>query len=448
MSKTLWGDYYISHKTQRILPNAHAKGKWPLFASLILDAIWSIYRYAYLETDVSKVANMVKKLKINVSLKEYKNPKDRQLLKSIFYQWLPLSKVALNMAVSKMPGPRELSDLRIERLLTNYTYQSFSSLPIEVKSLKPHFKSCKFEGNIPQVAYISKMMSFTTKVTPALDTFTAKVIDNSTPSSLAYYSDNAISNVSSNSYCIIAITRVFSGTLFRGQILYILHPHYDPKEVTFGIQECLKETKSQSEIHLPPNVTKVKISELFILMGGELINVESVPAGNICGVYGLDRILLRNGTLSDTLHCIPFTPLYYITPPILKVALQPTQVSQLELLVRGINQLARADPCVQTSLEESGEHVIYCAGEVHLQKCIEDLSRNFAVGIDFEVSAPIISFRETVISKQELEQFKSLSCDRKSVLKFLSDIPYGSIFTNTTPNKKFEISMTVRSLTH
>ena len=444
LSKTLWGDYYISHKAQRILPNAHAKGKWPLFASLILDAIWSIYRIAYLETNVSSITKLVKKLRLNVAFKEYKNSKNRQLLKSIFNQWLPLSKAALDMAVSKMPGPRELSDLRIERLLTNYTYQSFSSLPIDVKYLKHHFKSCKFEQNIPQIAYISKMMSFKRKVTSEFDASTAKEVDKHNPSYPPDNSDFTLSNFSSDSYSIVAIARVFSGTLFRGQMLYILHPQYDPKDIKLELQECLKETLLQAE--LPPNVSIVKISELYLLMGGELINVESVPAGNICGVYGLDKILLKNGTLSNTLHCIPFTPLYYITPPILKVAVEPIQVSQLDYLVRGINLLAQADPCVQTSVEESGEYVIYCAGEVHLQKCIEDLTKNFAIGIDFEVSAPIISFRETVISIQDLEQCKSLICNQPSNLKLLPNNPYDNIYTNSTPNKKFEISMTVRSI--
>ena len=443
LSKTLWGDYYISHKAQRILPNAHAKGKWPLFASLILDSIWSIYRFAYLESNVTKISKMVKKLRIDVAFKEYKNSMDRQLLKSIFNQWLPLSKAALNMAVSKMPGPRELSDQRIERLLTNYTYQSFSSLPIEVKYLKHHFKSCKLEENIPQIAYISKMMSFTRKVTSQFGASTAKEMDDSNPSFPSDLPDYDLNN-SSGPHTIVAIARVFSGTLFRGQMLYILHPHYDPKDTKFEIQEPLNETELRTE--LPPNVSIVKVSELYLLMGGELINVGSVPAGNICGVYGLDKILLRNGTLSNTLHCIPFTPLYYITPPILKVALEPIQVSQLDSLIRGINLLAQVDPCVQTSVEESGEYVIHCAGEVHLQKCIEDLSKNFAVGVDFEVSAPIISFRETVIYKQDLERFKYINCDQPSNLKLLLNNPNYNIFVNSTPNKNFEISMTVRPI--
>lgn len=44
----------------------------------------------------------------------------------------------------------------------------------------------------------------------------------------------------------------------------------------------------------------------------------------------------------------------------------------------------------------SGEHVIVGAGEVHLQRCIDDLKQRFAC-IKLNVSAPIVPFRETIV---------------------------------------------------
>lgn len=43
-----------------------------------------------------------------------------------------------------------------------------------------------------------------------------------------------------------------------------------------------------------------------------------------------------------------------------------------------------------------GEHVIVGAGEVHLQRCIDDLKQRFAC-IKLNVSAPIVPFRETIV---------------------------------------------------
>lgn len=50
----------------------------------------------------------------------------------------------------------------------------------------------------------------------------------------------------------------------------------------------------------------------------------------------------------------------------------------------------------------SGEYVIIGAGEVHLQRCIDDLKERFAC-IQLNVSAPIVPFRETVIEPPKMD---------------------------------------------
>ena len=44
-------------------------------------------------------------------------------------------------------------------------------------------------------------------------------------------------------------------------------------------------------------------------------------------------------------------------------------------LLQGLKLLNQADPCVQVLLQETGEHVIVAAGEVHLERCLEDLRK-------------------------------------------------------------------------
>ncbi|KAI6652468.1 Elongation factor-like GTPase 1 [Oopsacas minuta] len=452
LAKTLWGDFYISNKVKRVLPNAQAKGKWPLFATLILDTIWSIYQIAFLEKDISRVDILVRKLGLVVHSRDRKTSNfNKRLLQSILTQWLPLSKVALNLAVYQMPGPQNLCTKRIERLLTNFHYPSFSSLPIEVQSLKAHLLACSPDSDVPQIAYISKMMYFSSGNTSPLnftskDTFINKSdalitkINIGSAKPAHHSTKDYLVDVLSVSNHLIAITRVFSGTLYKGQYLYVLHPHYDPGDIILDSSSYIIQDEINNAKELPPNVSTFQILKLYILLGGELIEVESVPAGNVCGVSGLDNILLRNGTLSNTLYCIPFTPIFYNTTPILKVALEPVRITDLDALINGINLLAQADPCVQTAIEDSGEHVIYCAGEVHLQKCIEDLSKYFAIGIDFDVSAPIIPYRETIVSNMVnyIEPMAKLS-KMKNLTINISD----NIYSNCTPNKQFEIALRV-----
>ena len=450
LASTLWGDYFISNKLQSILPNAQTKGKRPLFASLILDSIWSIYQFAYLEKNLFKVNNIVKKLGISIHLKDIKHPNKKHLVQSILQQWLPLSEVALNMAVCFMPGPQNLSEKRIECLLTNYTYQKFASLPSEVKSLKTHFSSCNSDSFAPQVAYVSKMMAFTLGTNSILNKSGSQPISDILLHKVEksnYLNLNPINvkNISPLSYCIVAFTRVFTGTLYKGQSLYFLHPRYDPKNVILLDYDYLKFPDVKLSQTLPPHVSLFRILQLYILMGGELIEVDSVPAGNICGVSGFDNNLMRNGTLSNTLSCIPFSPLSFDIAPILRVALEPVRISELDGLIKGIKLLAQADPCVQVGIEDSGENVIYCAGEVHLKKCIYDLTKLFAVGINFDVSAPIIPFRETI-----LHQIDAYSDKDRVIKQSTSDdsqfrtINYiSNLFVSSTQNKKFEIALRV-----
>lgn len=43
------------------------------------------------------------------------------------------------------------------------------------------------------------------------------------------------------------------------------------------------------------------------------------------------------------------------------------------MLLSGLKLLNQSDSCVQVLLQETGEHVLVTAGEVHLQRCLEDL---------------------------------------------------------------------------
>ncbi|KAL3583912.1 hypothetical protein D5086_014973 [Populus alba] len=50
-------------------------------------------------------------------------------------------------------------------------------------------------------------------------------------------------------------------------------------------------------------------------------------------------------------------------------------------------------------IEESGEHIIAGAGELHLEICLKDLQDDFMGGAEIIKSDPVVSFRETVLEK-------------------------------------------------
>ena len=77
-----------------------------------------------------------------------------------------------------------------------------------------------------------------------------------------------------------------------------------------------------------------------------------------------------------------------------------SQLSRPQWLLCDLSLAAVIETNIKTSHNEysfaSGEHVIVGAGEVHLQRCIDDLEQRFA-GIKLNVSAPIVPFRETIV---------------------------------------------------
>ena len=140
-------------------------------------------------------------------------------------------------------------------------------------------------------------------------------------------------------------------------------------------------------------ITKTKVKDLYLLMGRDLVSVNEIPAGNIAGIGGLDEHVLKTATLSDTIACPSFSEIKKVVAPILRVAVEPTHPSDLPKLMKGLKLLNQADAAVQVLVQETGEHVIVTDGEVHLQRCLDDLKERyfymFFVLLFYSISHPI-----------------------------------------------------------
>ena len=189
-----------------------------------------------------------------------------------------------------------------------------------------------------------------------------------------------------SSTILLAFSRVFSGVVKKGQELYVLQPRYDLREAILEGQMGL----------LPPHVCKFTVEGLYTLVGRSVLPVESVSAGNIVGIAGMEESIVKSGTISSTLACPAFSTMVAVASPIVRVAIEPLHVSDLPALVSGMKLLNQVDPSVKVYVQDTGEHVLAAAGEVHLQKCLDDLEKQYAC-VKLNVSEPIIPFRETVV---------------------------------------------------
>ena len=86
--------------------------------------------------------------------------------------------------------------------------------------------------------------------------------------------------------------------------------------------------------------------------------------------------------------------------PVVRVAVEVVNPSDLPKLVEGLKRLAKSDPMVQCTIEESGEHIVAGAGELHLEICLKDLEEDHAC-VPLKKSDPVVSYRETVSDESD-----------------------------------------------
>jgi len=184
-----------------------------------------------------------------------------------------------------------------------------------------------------------------------------------------------------------AFGRVFSGTVATGLKVRIMGPHYVP-----GKKDDLS----------------IKSIQRTILMMGRYIEpIVDVPCGNIVGLVGVDQYIVKTGTISTFEKCHNLKVMKFSVSPVVRVAVEAKNPSELPKLVEGLKRLAKSDPMVQIVIEESGEHIVAGAGELHLEICLKDLEEDHA-GIPLKKSDPVVSYRESV------EEESSQTCLSKS----------------------------------
>jgi len=172
-----------------------------------------------------------------------------------------------------------------------------------------------------------------------------------------------------------AFGRVFSGKIATGMKARIMGPNYTP-----GKKEDLYEKSIQRTI---------------LMMGRYIEAIEDVPCGNICGLVGVDQFLVKTGTITTFKEAHNMKVMKFSVSPVVRVAVEPKNASDLPKLVEGLKRLSKSDPMVQCMIEESGEHIIAGAGELHLEICLKDLEEDHAQ-IPLKKSDPVVSYRETV----------------------------------------------------
>ena len=162
----------------------------------------------------------------------------------------------------------------------------------------------------------------------------------------------------------IATGRVFSGTIEKGQELYV--------SGTAGTN---------------------RVQSVGIFMGGEREEVERVPAGNIAAVTGL-RDAIAGSTVSSV-EMTPFESIEHISEPVITKSVEAKSMDDLPKLIQTLRQVSKEDPTIQVTInEDTGEHLISGQGELHLEVITQRIERN--QGIPVTTGEPIVVYREAI----------------------------------------------------
>ncbi|KAF8936427.1 Cytoplasmic GTPase/eEF2-like protein (ribosomal biogenesis) [Haplosporangium gracile] len=407
LRKCLWGDFYLDPKTKRVIGYKGLKGRAlkPLAIHLVLDNVWKVYDVVVVNPDKEMTEKVVKSLNLKLLPRDMRSKDTRAVLTTIFSQWLPLSTCVLLAVVEQLPSPAAAQKIRMPKML-----HPFETTPPEpTEDWEKGMVDCDPDSGV--VAYVSKMVSVPLDVLPKNKRKTLSAeemrqrgraqreqlvaaaksaelgevgvhldVDEVIANRLQKEAeDNAAAEELEGKEALIGFSRIYSGTVRVGQKLKILGPKYDPANPS---QHC----------------SEVTVDSLFMIMGRDLIGLDQVPAGNVFGIGGLEGHVLKYGTLwsAEWEGGQNLVGKGLETTPIVRVALEPEDPSQMAQLVRGLQLLNQADPSVQVLTQETGEHVILTSGEVHLQRCMADLRERFA-RIKITTSEPIVPFRETAV---------------------------------------------------
>ena len=383
-------------------------------------------------SDPSLTRKILDSLNITLPTHVLRSKDPRSVLTSLFAAWLPLSTAILVSVVEYLPSPLVAQAARLPSII----HASPGAAHVDDK-LRDAMVESKSEKGQPVVAYVSKMIAVPESQLPqnrrgqggltaeeareagrrkraeiakarALASaaepegtggLAAMMHDTSLGRSQNGFQEEASDPVVEDREHLIGFSRIYSGVLSVGDDVYILRPKFSP---------------AHPDAH--PQPVRVTVTALYLMMGRNLESLDSVPAGVVFGVAGLEGHILKSGTLcSQVAGGINLAGLNMGSQPIVRVALEPTNPGDLDKMIHGLRLLEQSDPSAEYEVLESGEHVIATAGELHLERCLKDLRERFAK-CEIQAGEPIVPYRETIVSASEMAPPKHKDLSRGTVL--------------------------------
>jgi elongation factor 2 len=175
----------------------------------------------------------------------------------------------------------------------------------------------------------------------------------------------------------VATGRLFSGNLSKGMNVHLIGQHKDEK-----------------------------IQQVAIYKGLQRIPVDGITAGNIVAIIGVPDAF-SGETVTNAGHVMePFEEIKHIFEPVVTKSVEPKNAMELTKLVTALKQIGREDTTLKVKInQETGEYLISGLGELHLDAKVERKLKS--MGLEVEMSKPIVVYREAVFGQSPVVEGKS-----------------------------------------
>ncbi|MAL80764.1 MAG: elongation factor G [Sneathiella sp.] len=146
--------------------------------------------------------------------------------------------------------------------------------------------------------------------------------------------------------------------------------------------------------------SRERVGRMLQMHANSREDVKEARAGDIVAIAGL-----KDTTTGDTL-CDAVKPVILermeFPEPVIEIAVEPKTKGDQEKMGIALNRLAKEDPSFRVASDiESGQTIIKGMGELHLDIIVDRMRREF--GVEANVGAPQVAYRESITQKAELD---------------------------------------------
>jgi elongation factor G len=145
---------------------------------------------------------------------------------------------------------------------------------------------------------------------------------------------------------------------------------------------------------------KERAGRMYLMHAADREEIKEAFAGDIVALQGL-----KDTRTGETL-CDPNKPVILekmeFPNPVIEMKIEPKTKADQEKMAIALSTLALEDPSFRVSVDqESGETILKGMGELHLDIKVDILKRTY--GVDANVGAPQVAYRETLARKTEVD---------------------------------------------